>query len=325
MTGDYRAFIQSVGMPPPMTAFPAVITGRAYPQWQQRNGAGIHLPLEDPYPTCEDPADFDDCSAERPALDSDDMETDERLPCEVYPIRYMWRALDRNLSSRMCGVLTRDSGSTIWRQAFYAVNTAHATQDVALNYGPLPKGLNIVLSWGPIGTLTNNNPEWGFFFHHMNDPPGTKQCPSSGGVIGGSVRGCCYLYDQFGGQIPGAEFCATIEECAQFNNPPSVTSLWSGDGVDCPTVNCPGSDDQLIVCCTGGLLGDGLCVTRAECQEFISQGVATGLDDTNMVNCPALPCGDPVGGGGAEPGGAPGRYGDLRAVTKDHKLGACPG
>lgn len=228
---DIRGIFQrSSGVPLPMGAFPAMIVGRVLPQFT------VHpvpnSPLEDPYPPCTDPTtpiELDDCTTQ-PTPDGNGFYANEFLPCGYHPVRYRWRAeAPLNFDSEMCGYRLVGQDWQLWRQMFYAVNTAHRTQDVLLDYPYVRNGTLVIMSFNKIGFLTNGRPEYGFMFHHPMDPGPARPCPGTGGG-GGDPCGCCITINP---PSPIQNYnCTTFEDCA------IVLGTWI-PGIVCPQSVCP--------------------------------------------------------------------------------------
>lgn len=206
--------IESVtGRPMPATVFPAIITGKALPQFPVAPYA--NQPLQDPLPTCTDPPLSEDCSTYN-APDANGHFADELLPCGVWPVRYRWTAPAIGLDSELCGFRLTESGEVRpWRQAMYAVNTSHViAQDRKLHYPYVRPGTPILMAYGPIGAVTGDAPMYGFYFQHMMDPlHGTRDCPAV--IDPGSTCCCCEIPLSSGPPIYG---CTTIFNCLQYED-----------------------------------------------------------------------------------------------------------
>lgn len=214
-----RIVSRASGYPIPVYPFPAVITGKVLPKFKPTNQGGTDcntpgIDCSRPWPNspfvpddpCTDPTDLDNCD--------DDAPPDTHLPCGVPMVRYKWEAPLIGLSSRMCGFRKNTQGNFLrWRQAFYAVNTAHATQDPGIDYDYVPDDMLVQMCFGDIELITGGTPKYGFFFHHMSDPPGANLC------VDQNECGCCIGYDPNFPTIPVGRDCRTLENC---------TLTWAG-------------------------------------------------------------------------------------------------
>lgn len=329
-----QAFQRAFGLPIPTYVFPAIITGRAWPQNLLRpNIPNVAIDPDLPCNEPDQPADPDDCTYVQTPDPVEGLYPDEFLPCGVTPIRYRWVAThDPNLHSEACGFRLLDDGSyKLWRQAFYAVNVSHFYQDSAINFDPIVPGTNVHIAFGDISLITGGNPKYGFFFSVMTDPWGSKTCPRPGAP--GSNEGCCILRSTVTGQVDFG-YCTTALDCSMQQDFPG--GYWTFEQTPAPDWPLPACadcavpvdpEDLEIVCC---IVGDDLgneffreCITRAACQDYALQGFTTTEDVTGETDCPFEPC---VGvGGGVEPGGPPINLDSRLAVTSDFKIGACPG
>lgn len=227
-----RLIEQSTGFPIPLQPFPATITGKVLPQFRAGDPPDGSRPTPNspfvPLDPCTDPAGIYDCA---------DESADTHLPCGVSPVRYKWEAPLVGLSSdALCGFRNISGVWTPWKQAFYAVNAIHHTQDPTIDYDYTPVNMLVIMAFGPIGLLTGDDPTWGFFFRHMSDPPGANAC-------GPAVPpcGCCIWFD--GNRQRGA--CMSEENCAfyysasggvWYPNPPNATA--------CPDAIPPNPGEQ---------------------------------------------------------------------------------
>lgn len=228
--------VRSTAHPTPNLIFPAIITGVAKP-FPQKNGRDAPTVDLDTDANCTDPGDVGNCGLVQ-TPDSEGFYPDEFLPCGVYPTRYRWVEDGGNHSSEGCGWRKDEQGQWVrWRQALYAVNISHTVEDSKLDYPYVKPGTPVMMFYARLSNLDdyNGGTGWGFAFIHKSDPPGTQLCPT-----GAQVGGCCILTDSQGFEI---KFCATEQECEDFNNPPNST-VFLGLGV-----SCPGNDPP---CSAGG-------------------------------------------------------------------------
>lgn len=197
----------------PATLFPAIITGAALPQ--HTVAAFPNQPLIDPLPGCTDPSGVDDCGlAGNP--DPNGFYEDEFLPCGVWPVRYRWSSAQIGIDSELCGYRINEQGAIVpWRQAMYAVNTAHVVaQDRKLHYPYVRQGTPVIMGFGPIGAMTGDVPAYGFFFYHMADPlHGTRDCPGGGG----GEECCCCQVQIFDNPVIYNYGCMSVSACAQYD------------------------------------------------------------------------------------------------------------
>lgn len=228
---EARRLVQRVvGRPIPETLFPAVITGYAIARVEPVNQGGTEcstpgIGCSRPWPNspfveevgCEDDGGLDDCSPSSPV--------DSRLPCGVEMVRYKWISPATGLSSVGCGYRKNEAGDFIrWKQALYAVNTAHKTQDAGIDYPFVPVNMLVQMAFGKIGAVSGGVPEFGFFFHHMSDPPGANLC------VDETECGCCIGYDPNFPAIPVGRDCRTLANCVITWEPGGFNYEWFQTG-----------------------------------------------------------------------------------------------
>jgi hypothetical protein len=230
--GTYDAAVEEytsiMGAPLGELIFPAMITGVAKPQFTTRPHASCRL--ADTQPECGDTDPYMDCSA-YDTPNASGYYPDSFLPCGVWPARYRWRAEFGSASSETCGF--RKTGAAPdeiwlpWRQAYYAINTAHVSQDRELDYPYIPPGTLVIMQFADLAALTGETggPRFGFSFHHMSDPLGNIiPCPVPGPSL---EEGCC----QYGSPIE--IICCSEDQCIVLGG------WWQPTEDDCEVdVNC---------------------------------------------------------------------------------------
>lgn len=328
------AFTRSYGLPVPQYVFPAIITGRAWPQHLSRPGVpNVSINPDIPCSPPTEPGSTDDCSLVQ-LPDANGYYPDEFLPCGIQPIRYRWVAIhDPGLHSEGCGFLEADPEFNpgqfeAWRQAFYAVNVAHRYQEVELNYDPIVVGTNVHMAYGDISLITGGNPQYGFYFSVMTDPDGTKTCPLGGNI--GQATGCCRLVDNIT-QLVVFAYCTDAIDCQNQQGSQFETWFFDGLGVDCPEFfgECADPQDFEEVCCVVTDIASGIelfhgCIERTFCEDFDDGSNIVTITAGGETPCPDDPC-SAGNEGGDEPGGVPIFLDTRRAVTMDYKVGGCPG
>mgnify|MGYP001203855144 CR=1 FL=1 len=202
-------YVSVMGAPLPELVFPATITGIAKPQYTEAGrwpGASVGLAV--PQPDGSDPAGYMDCaSADTP--DARGFYLDSFLPRTVFPVRYRWRAEFYAASSEGCGWRQLADGTFLpWRQCWFAVNTAHHTQDGQLDYPFIRAGTLVIMQFSDLTAITGTTggPRYGFSFNHMADPIGEVVACSE---QVSTIIGCCDYYDA--GSTMYA--CLTEDEC----------------------------------------------------------------------------------------------------------------
>jgi len=206
---ELRNIQRAMGQPLPSEPFPALITGHVFPKVTTGDPpAGTRPWPNSPYVAanpCTDPAGLDDCTATSPE--------DVELPCGIYPTRYKWEAESVGLGGEGCGFRLNASGAWVrWKQFFYAINTAHFTQDHDIDYEFIRIGTPVIMAFGHVGRLTNDKPKYGFFFHHMTDPQGSNTCFDDSFLCG-----CCEIWqnvEEIGDpDAPTCKFCDNEDSC----------------------------------------------------------------------------------------------------------------
>lgn len=211
-----------------------------------------------------------------------------------------------------------------WRQANYAINVSHYYQRPELDYPMLTPGALVHIAFGPVGMITGNTPEYGFYFTMMTDPPGCKECPT--GLIVTPIVGCCVEFEINSG-LSFPQGCTTPEECDQYTIPPFSVGLWQGAGADCdpPFGPCPGPEDFEEVCCVldmGTEFESKFCIQRQFCELYIGGGTTVDIITDPEYPCPVEPC---VSASVLEERpGRPRSDGGFLSVTTNYKVGTCP-